>query len=501
MSHHGPDLMARFSAFVADQIGLRFPPDREADLKRGICSAATEFGFDDPADCMGWLMSAPLTRSQVEVLAGNLTIGETYFFREHRVFQILEQEVLPELVRSPRHRPNRLRLWSAGCCSGEEPFSIAITVQRSLQKLDDWKVTILGSDINPRFLKKASKGVFGEWSFRNAPAWLKATYFEKRENANWEIRPEIRKMVRFFHLNLARDVYPDLVNETNAMDVIFCRNVLIYFAPEQANRVLENLSRCLVEGGWLVLSPSETAHLSVTQLASVHFNGAVLFRKESKRTTLAGSPGLDTRQTAAGSAIPSSEPGSSLPVTSPPVAERGVPTIESSSQTQGPSQQGHQSGSEDRSSPFVASGARDRRAITLQARTMANQGLLAEAIALCDLAIALDKVDPSTHYLRAIVLNEQGNQDQASQAFGRAIYLDSNFVLAHFALGNLARASGAGLAARKHFENARSLAERYPPDAILPESDGITASRFCQIITELLELDSDDLKTSQTLEQ
>ncbi|HEY3124499.1 MAG TPA: CheR family methyltransferase, partial [Thermoanaerobaculia bacterium] len=239
------DLLARLSEIVAERTGLHFPPERAADLQRGIESAAREFGFEETDACMRWLLSAPLARAQIEILASNLTVGETYFFREKRAFEVIEEHVLPELIRLRRGGEQRLRCWSAACCSGEEPYSIAISLRKGLPDLADWDVTILGTDINPRFLHEASGGVFGQWSFRNAPAGFKERHFKETGDGRWEILPEIRKMVRFFHLNLAEDVYPSLLNNTNAVDLIFCRNVLIYFAPEQAKRVLRNLCHCL----------------------------------------------------------------------------------------------------------------------------------------------------------------------------------------------------------------------------------------------------------------
>ena len=128
---------------------------------------------------------------------------------------------------------------------------MAIAVRRGLRDLGDWNVTILATDINPKFLRKAAAGVFGEWSFRDAPAWLKDQYFQRLESNRYAILPEIRQMVQFEHLNLAEDTYPSLLTDTNAMDVIFCRNVLMYFVPAQAQRVLAQMSCCLVDGGWL----------------------------------------------------------------------------------------------------------------------------------------------------------------------------------------------------------------------------------------------------------
>jgi chemotaxis protein methyltransferase CheR len=491
-----PDLVfARFSQFVAGQMGLHFPPERASDLQRGIRSAASEFGFEKTADCIQWLMSAPLTRSQIEILASNLTVGETYFFREQRTFEIFEEHVLPELTRLRRGGEQRLRLWSAACCSGEEPYSIAISLRKTLPDFADWRLTILGSDINPRFLQTASKGVFTEWSFRNAPSWLREKNFAKVGNGRWEILPEIKRMVSFSHINLAEDVYPSLLNDTNAVDVIFCRNVLIYFAPEQVKRVIQNFYRCLTEGGWLVLSPSETAHVLFPQFVPVNFAGAILYQKDSTRTRP-----VDVR-------APQLEAATPVFFQSPPelVSETGAagPQVRESlalaeSKTVEPPPgaydralalyaQGRYAETAETVAALLSSQPVEPRAMALMARALANQGNLAGALGWCDKVIAADKLNPGAHYLRASVLHEQGNLDETVHAFKRALYLDPDFVLAHFALGSLARNEGKFREADRHFENALALTRAQPHDEILPESEGITAGRLAEIITALME--------------
>ena len=110
------------------------------------------------------------------------------------------------------------------------------------------------------FLEKAAEGLYSEWSFRDTPDWIKERYFKRKKNGLFEISPHIRKRVTFSYLNLAEDVYPSLTNGRNAMDVIFCRNVLMYFSPEGVRRIGQNFHRSLVNGGWLIVSPVEMSN-------------------------------------------------------------------------------------------------------------------------------------------------------------------------------------------------------------------------------------------------
>src|SRR3972149_4663144 len=275
-----PDaLLSRLSDFLESQMGLHFPRERWRDLERGIADASRESGYAEAEAYIHWLLSAPLTRTQIEGLASHLAVGGTFFFREQRSLEILEQQILPELLRARAQTERHLRIWSAGCCTGEEPYSIAMLLDRLNPPFGKWNLTILATDINPHFLRKAARGVYGAWSFRDTPGWIKERYFTKRQDGRFEIQPRIRRVGGFCSLNIAHGASPSLVNGTNAMDVIFCRNVLMYFAQERAKKVVDKLHRSLVDGGWLITSPSETSTVLFSAFTAVEFPGAFLYRK------------------------------------------------------------------------------------------------------------------------------------------------------------------------------------------------------------------------------
>ncbi len=167
------------SRFIAHTFGLHFPPERWRDLARAIHGAASEFGYEDEDAFIQWLLSAVLSKEEIATLACHLTVGETYFFREKKTFEILENHVLPPLIEQGRRRGKRLRIWSAGCSSGEEPYSIAVLLSKMLPDAADWQITILATDINGQALKRGGKGIYGKWSFRGTPSWVKERYFSR----------------------------------------------------------------------------------------------------------------------------------------------------------------------------------------------------------------------------------------------------------------------------------------------------------------------------------
>jgi chemotaxis protein methyltransferase CheR len=469
-----PDaLWQRVSDFIAQHTGLHFPGERRSDLQRGLAAAATEFGLADGASCAEWLLSGSVTREQLHVIASHLTIGETYFFREKKAFDALAEHVLPELIRRRRGREQRLRLWSAACSTGEEPYSLAILVRQLLPDWQDWTVSILATDINERFLHKAAAGIYGEWSFRESAAGFKERYFTAAPNGRFAIAPEISNCVTFAHLNLAQDCMLSPTTDVHGMDIIFCRNVLIYFTASHARRLAENLHRALADGGWLAVSPCECSQTLFSSFAAVNFPGAILYRKckvDERGPPISVPPSnAVARRVAAFDAPPPATPyaperGSEAAYTPPP----------------------HPVAADALTSPVSCQSAQNPEAISLQTRGLANQGKHADALASSERWIASDKMDPAAHYVHAMILQEMGERQAARDSLHRALYVQPDFALAHFALGNLARAEAQAAQANKHFANALHLLRSSPPDAQLPESDGMSAGRLAEIIASLL---------------
>lgn len=502
MSHNISDiLLSQLSEFVIDQMGLYFPIERWRDLERGIASAAREFDFKDAESFGQWLLSSPVKKNQIEVLAGHLTVGETYFFREKKSFESLEEHVLPELIRSRRETEQRLRIWSAGCSTGEEAHSIAILLSKMIPDLKDWNITILATDINPRFLWKASEGVYREWSFRNNPPWIQERYFKRTKEGRFEILPYIRNMVTFSYHNLAEDSYPSLLNNTNAMDIIFCRNVLMYFAQDRAKKVIQNLYRSLVDGGWLIVSPSEASHILFSQFVPVNFPEAILYRKDSKKSRMAE----DSLQKEITTYKLHDEVKLPLPpvyelVAEPalesvqPQSDKGEVVAESRSAEPQPTLykeafalygQGRYAEAEEKITMLLSQDQDTAKAMILLARVYANQGRLSEALEWCEKAITADRLNPVCYCLLATILQERDQAEEAVASLKRAIYLDPSFVLAHFALANLALRQGKLKESGKHFENVFSLLRAYRQEEILPESEGMTAGRLSEIIASM----------------
>ena len=438
----------RVSDVISSSMGLHFPPARWKDLERGLEGAARELGLADAAACAARLLESTPTREQLRVLASHLTIGETYFFRDTRLFEALRGSLLPDLIAARRtRRDHRLRLWSAGCCTGEEAYSLAILLHELLPDIAQWHVTLMATDVNPRFLQKAHAGVYGEWSFRGVPDAMRRRYFRATDDGRFALRGEIKRLVTFAQLNLVQDLFPSITSDTNAMDVIFCRNVLMYFTPEHMQAVVEKLRLALLPGGWLVVSPSEAAQSLFPGLSQVSYPGAILYRREK--------PAAATPRPA-----PAPPPAVVVPMreSTPPVRAAAAPA---------PAER-------PRTPDFAGS-----------ARACANQGALDQALEWCDKWVAAAKLDPAAHYLRAMVLLEQGEPSQAALALQRTVYLEPAYAMAHVSWGNLAHTQGLEGEARRHYLDALRVVQAMEPDDPVADSDGLTAGRLAETLAAL----------------
>jgi chemotaxis protein methyltransferase CheR len=448
-------------------------------------------------------------------------VGETYFFRETHALDVFTEQILPPLIQARQQTSRSLRIWSAACCTGEEPYSLAILLRTRIPNIQDWNITIVGTDINTRFLKKAAEGVYSEWSFRATPHHYKERYFRRTTNGRFEIVPEIRRMVRFSQLNLAEDAYPSFINDTNNMDVIFCRNVFIYFSPERIHTAVQSLHRALIDRGWLIVSPSETAYLPSSLFEAYPFPGTIIHQKRAAFSYALSSP----QESVSTSLLPLSgqcSPFSTAlplpcvatqeqPASQPQFASSPVPiATEDTTVTEDTAEQLHapppltlyqeatnlyKEGryaevSEKLRSSLFPNDTRvtpfDPHSAMLLARSCANQGAWNEAITYCQKATLADPLNSRLYYLLATLLLEQGRENEALLSLKRTLYLDPDFALAHFTLANLARRQQRPHDVRRHLQNTKQALRQYRPDDLVPEAEGLTVGRLLELIATML---------------
>jgi chemotaxis protein methyltransferase CheR len=486
------NLLAPLSSWLAGRTGLYFPQERWEDLKRGVAAAARDLAFPNVDSYIRSLLASEGTQSQIEGLANHLTVGETYFFRHRQTLEALRDHVLPQLIQARRQNGRTLRIWSAGCCTGEEAYSLAILLRQILPDWKSWKIAVLGTDINTQFLRRARGGVYRGWSFRETPAEFQQRHFSNLQGDCYEILPEIRSMVAFEPFNLAQEAAFSLPG--GFMDLILCRNVLMYFSLQQARETVRRLRGALAADGWLAVSPTEASQSLMADFTPVAFEGAVLYRKTAAAAFSAKPLPLwqlcdRVPEAVSGDAGRSLLRAEALPAFARPLPEPAPPSGPPPSEGQARDlyELGDYSTAAEILQGALSRTADDARCLTLMARIRANQGALDEALAWCEKAIAAEKLEPGAHYLLGAILQEAGRPAEAAAALRRALYLDQDFVLAHFALGNLLAREGRRKESLRHFENALRALRTCPPQLPLAESEGITPERMAEIVQSAIQ--------------
>lgn len=432
--------LSRMSEMVEAELGLFFPPERWGDLARGLDEAARDLGLDGASS---WKTLPTPGAEEIQALASRLVVGETYFFRDRKCFDALYEKIFPDLI-SRRRAEKRLTIWSAGCATGEEAYSIAIVLDRILPrgKPDDWQVTIHATDVNRVFLEKAAGGIYGMWSFRDAPGWLRDGYF-KAAGDRWEIEPRIKERVRFSFLNLGREPYPLFQPGCPRADLIMCRNVMMYLSRPKTGMIADHFSECLADDGWLIVSPGDLGAKFFSRFSSAGVKDVPAYKKAG-RVEIARRPSVD------------------LPP--PPAAQREIDTL-------------RPDGS---------------RTLLHFARAMADGGKHDAALAVCDLLTSEERLNPAFHFLRAGILHERENFAGAEETLKRLLYLEPDYPLAHFLLGTIARRVGKKSEARRHLRNALRVLGKMDREALVSGSEGMTAGALFDIAADLLRREGEE---------
>jgi chemotaxis protein methyltransferase CheR len=495
------EMLEQLSYLVTARFGLYFPRERWPDLENGLAKAIKELGYENVEVGAQALLNSNIGRTEIEILASHLTIGETYFYRDHDVFKAMEEEILPTLIARRANNGKYLRIWSAGCATGEEPYSIAIAISRVIPDLSQWNIRILATDINDTALRKAAEGIYGKWSFRGFPPEMQSRYFLPQPDGRFRVIPEIKRLVNFEYHNLAEDPYPALLNQTNAQDIIFCRNALMYFSRDKLGEVINRFYASLVGDGFLVVSPNDIPPDADSPFTQEMRGGVIYFSKNihKNRTQILPSSNHPTDisfpevEPFAAETIPDthqSEKPKDIKSTvfmSQPAKE----TARSTSKSARDRISGHEKyrTAEQTALEQLKAKPNDSSILTALARTYANKGDLEAALGFCRQGITAAKTNATLYYIQATILLEMGLVDDAVRSLKQALFLNPGFLLAHFTLGNINHQRKQINTAKKHFENTITLLHSYKPEDIVPESEGMTVGRLTEYIQHTLSVE------------
>ena len=406
---------------IVDEVGIFFPDDRLPDLGHLIQRFALRMEEASIPPLVQRLLETGSREAIWQAFIDVITVGETYFMREPKALKLLEEEVLLPLITRQRQGARRIRLWSAGCCTGEETYTLAILLSRLLPDPAAWDIRIIGTDLNPGFLETARQGRYGSWSFRQVDPAIRERFF-RFDGKAWEVRAKLKAWVHFYPLNLMGGVYRNQVPELHDLDAILCRNVLMYFRPEDIGRVTARLHEALSPGGWLVVGASEASHVHFNAFETCCFPQAIFYRKPM------------------------------APASKRDIPEMAVPV----------------DGGIKPRKPWTRFRSRSARPVSASVQTPAVPESVEELpvapphsgpLRPCCQSLPTDRLNPQHYRHQASLLEEGDRLGEAVSAWRTVLYLEPHDAMAHFQLANLYRRQGQEQDAQRHYRNALGLLE------------------------------------------
>lgn len=487
MSRLLPDTFESIRNFIRLNTGLAFSFEKQNDLEYGLLTVALEYGVTDLNDFVEFLLSRPLPDEIKSSLQRNLTIGETYFFREKPVidkFKALLLQIAPEKRRTTKS----LRVWSSGCSSGEEPYSLAITIAETLPDYASWNITLLGTDINNAALHKAQSGIFRKWSFRGVDEHIIQKYFIQTGEQEYEVKPSIKAMVEFSHLNLFEDAFPSPLTKTYSLDFIFCRNVIMYFDPAGRKKVLGGFYNSLNNMGYLFLSLTELAHQTDKRFTTIKDGSVVFYQKDISN---GNHPAFNTNYNKISTsnsesfikkAAPKPYNSTAAPVISAPVTLSDVLTRDNNTTV---TQWLQQQSDILRTKNLLTAG--ELQLVLQNVHTLIKQAYIREALLYISDVLQIEKTCAELFYLKSTLLREKEELTQAEQSLKKALFLEPEYFAALFASGNVQRQMGRNEESKRTFACLISLLQKRSPAEKVRNLDDMSVQELLTISGMALE--------------
>ncbi|MEW6377770.1 MAG: CheR family methyltransferase [Thermodesulfobacteriota bacterium] len=476
----------KFRNLVTLRSGLYFKDYDLKDLENALLYRMCERKIDSPLTYYSLLTVSEGKEDEFRELLNHLTVNHTYFFRNEPQFKALKEKILPEIIArkkdrmitNPRETDGKpsLRIWSAGCSTGEEPYSIAIVVKEAIPDSKNWNIQIVATDASTSALEVARKGTYGQNSMRLVSKEQRALYFIERtgtgRKAEYEIQDMIKNMVRFGYFNLMEENYPV------EFDIIFCCNVTIYFEIETTMRVMDKIYHSLNDDGYLFIGYSESLQLISNKFKMLDWEDAIYYRKRTAKEVLSEikvlSPqGVEVERVL--EEISRKELEAQLkefksPETKPvknidELLTQVIKHLHTKKYYMALElvEQAHKM-NRDSVEPYY-----------LEAEALLSLGRFNDAKDRLKTALKLNPLFAPAHYLFGSLFNEEGKVEEAKRSFIKALYLNKDFTLAHFGLANIYKSEGKLHEAIREYRNTLNILAKNAPDDIIAYSGGFSA--------------------------
>ena len=490
------EIRLRFRSFISDRTGLYFKDYDLKDLDGVIAGRMAACGFDSVLSYYAYAIASERKDAEVRELLNRLTVNHTYFFRDEAQFKALAEKILPGLIERKRKAAHSaagpekpaIRVWSAGASTGEEPYTIAMVLKDALPDIADWDIQVLATDASEEALERARKGVYGAGALRLVNAEHRCSYFSERPgsgpDARYAVADDIKKLVKFGFFNLMDDAYP------GGFDLIFCRNVTIYFEQETTRRVMGKLAGALDGQGCLFIGYSETMQYISDKFQMVNWGDAIFYVKSGEAHGWRPAPPPAAPYKFKAGAVPEELSGAEFRGEFRERAEKkarsklfGEKLLQAIKALYAKNY---------REALEFAEAARaldgdDPETYYLEAEVYANQGRLPDAKTCLRAALAKDMLFAPAHYLLGNVRAQEGETAAAEENYRKALYLANDFPLAHYSLANLYRQQGKTSEALREYRNALNVLAKAKPYDIIAYSGGFNAAALASVCKNSIE--------------
>lgn len=503
-AHSGISIREQDYKSLADKLWQRA---KSLDLKSledyyNLLLKELEHGFNIASKPSQEMLALP-PKAEWQALYSILTINESYFFRDKNQFQLLTNQLLPEMIQrkqasklknevsQPDYKPS-LKIWSAGCSTGEELYSIAMVLEEMKFPWHQWNTLLVGTDISKTAIDAAQRGIYGQWSFRQIPPGIQEKYFHSHHEL-FQIHDSIRRRVKFVCGNLLKDPFPTSRGDLFDIDLIICRNVFIYLDSNAIGSIVKKFHSTLAPEGFLITGHTELCGQNTNQFQVLSFPESIVYKQRhwSFRSATDQSIAVDlsSRQSSnrpsslpkrikASSLRPETRPSrQSLRRTTPPIKEQqdlntALQEVEHLLQ-----QEAYNKAILSAEKIFSAYPHCDS-AIKIAAHAHANIGSYDQAKTLCQQVLKRHPMSIDMYYLLAQIAEEQNELDIAKTHLRKIIYLDSSFVRAYLDLASIYEREKQFEKTKKMQTHALVLLEKLPPDAILDTHMGTTVAEW-----------------------
>jgi chemotaxis protein methyltransferase CheR len=467
----GTDL-SPFKDFIKRCCGLSFDEARAATLENGIQTRMSALGLIAPAN---YLECLTRDHKEFDNLVSLLTVNETYFFREPVHLQVLTERLVPRLLAS-RKLNEKIRIMSAGCSTGEEPYSLVMSLMEKYGESAGSLFSVIGVDIDSSVFTRAKHACYNGHSFRNFPDTLKSKYFDAAGPGSFKIKDNVSDQVEFQILNLLSDTYPASLKD---LDVIFYRNVSIYFEPEVQKSIFSKLAELLKDDGYLFLSSTETLAHNLGIMSLIEIDNQFLYQKKVNVDIGDRRIGVSDRR---GEPRQEKGPGISGPVQGPAVTARTAnqekvmpPAAIPANRTLVPDRREtgelfdealalargkHYHDALNRIDAVLEQNPSIIKAYALKASMLINLKELDKAERICLTCIERDPWYLEAFLLLGMIEKIRNDDESAFRRFKEALYIDSSCWLAHFYIAEIHRMKGELNSARREYEIVINLLKK-----------------------------------------